>query len=670
MDKFQLVTKLKPKGDQPAAIKQLTAGILAGSPHQTLLGVTGSGKTFTIAHVIHNTNRPSLIMSPNKTLAAQLYAEFKELFPHNAVHYFVSYYDYYQPEAYIPHKDMYIEKDAAINENLERLRLAATSSLMSRRDVIIVASVSCIYGLGDPEDYAGMVLPLRIGDVLSRESVLKRLIEMQYERNEYEFKAGLFRVRGESIEIFPAYDETAIKVIFGQSLLRRSTIRHSSESEQDFIQSNMDGRDEGYEGRAATSSYIKEINRFHPVSGKVIEEPKSYSVFPAKHFVIPESKIGRAVKSIRQELKETLAQLKKQKKLLEAQRLKTRTNYDLEMLQELGYCKGIENYSRHFSARLAGQRPYTLIDYFPKDFLCFMDESHTGVPQVRGMFFGDRARKEVLIQYGFRLPSALDNRPMQFDEWEKAINQVIYVSATPGPYEMDRTKGEVAEQIIRPTGLVDPQIDVRPITGQIDDLHKEMVTRIKRKERILVTTLTKRLAEDLSVYFQSKNIKGRYLHSEIDTIERTKILRELREGKFDVLVGVNLLREGLDLPEVSLVAILDADKEGFLRSATSIIQTVGRTARNVNGLVVLYADQMTGSMQKAIDETTRRRNIQLAYNKKYKITPKTIKKAIMSGIELEQKAESINRRAGGFRGREYDDLEALRILRQELFENK
>lgn len=636
MDKFKLVTKLKPRGDQPAAIKQLTAGILAGSPHQTLLGVTGSGKTFTMAHVINNTNRPVLIMSPNKTLAAQLYAEFKELFPHNAVHYFVSYYDYYQPEAYIPHKDMYIEKDAAINENLERLRLAATSSLMSRRDVIIVSSVSCIYGLGDPEDYAGMALPLRAGDALSREAVIRRLIEMQYERNEYEFKAGLFRVRGESVEIFPAYDETAIKVVFSQT---------------------------------ATSSFIREISRFHPLTGKVIEELKSYNVFPAKHFVIPETKIGRAVKSIRQELKETLAQLKKQKKLLEAQRLKTRTNYDLEMLQELGYCKGIENYSRHFSGRLAGQRPYTLIDYFPKDFLCFMDESHTGIPQVRGMFFGDRARKEVLIQYGFRLPSALDNRPMQFDEWEKAVNQVVYVSATPGSYEMDRTKGDVAEQIIRPTGLVDPQIVVRPIAGQIDDLHKEMVTRIKRKERILVTTLTKRLAEDLSVYFQGKNIKGRYLHSEIDTIERTKILRELREGKFDVLVGVNLLREGLDLPEVSLVAILDADKEGFLRSTTSIIQTVGRTARNVNGLVVLYADQMTGSMQKAIDETTRRRNIQLAYNKKYKITPKTIHKAIMSGIELEQKAEGINRRAGGFRGREYDDLEALRILRQELFES-
>ncbi|MBI4711865.1 MAG: excinuclease ABC subunit UvrB [Planctomycetes bacterium] len=628
---FRLVSKFKPDGDQPPAIRQLVHGLKSGARYQTLLGVTGSGKTFTMANIIQQVSRPTLVLSPNKTLAAQLYSEFKEFFPHNAVHYFVSYYDYYQPEAYLPQKDIYIEKDAAINENLERLRLAATSALMSRQDVIIVASVSCIYALGSPQDYAEMTLLLRKGENIDQQAILKRLVEIQYERNEMEFKPGLFRVRGESIEIFPSYEETAVKIIM-----------------------NAGG--------------IRDIARIHPVTKETITPLKQYTLFAAKHFVMPPDKVTRAIQSIRAELKEYSPQLKSANKLLEAKRLETRTNYDMEMLTELGYCKGIENYSRHFSGRIAGQRPDTLIDYFPDNFLCFVDESHTAVPQVNGMYHGDRSRKEVLIEYGFRLPSALDNRPMRFEEWEQTVGQVIFVSATPGPYEVKHSAGQIAEQIIRPTGLVDPKIEVRPIKGQIEDLIKEMMPRIKRKERILVTTLTKRLAEDLSYYLQDKGIKGKYLHSEIDTIERTRILRALRERKFDVLVGVNLLREGLDLPEVSLVVILDADKEGFLRSTTSIIQTVGRTARNINGLVVLYADQVTASMQKAIDETTRRRNIQLSYNKKHKITPKTINKEISRGIDEETEVNNIIRRAAGLKGDKLDTTEIIRQLTDEMLE--
>ncbi|MEW6025827.1 MAG: excinuclease ABC subunit UvrB [Planctomycetota bacterium] len=632
MNKFKLVSRFKPQGDQPQAIRKLSDGVLAGKKNQVLLGVTGSGKTFTIANMIEKVNRPVLVISHNKTLAAQLYAEFKEFFPHNAVHYFVSYYDYYQPEAYIPQRDIYIEKDAAINENLERLRLAATSSLLSRQDVIIVASVSCIYNLGSPEDYAEMTLTIKKGESFSRREFLKKLVEMQYERSETDFKPGSFRLRGgEIIEIFPPYQDNAIRIIMEDS--------------------------------------INQILMVHPLTGKTVSDLKSYTLFPTKHFIIPENKIEQGIKSIREELEQHLKVLQKQGKNLEAQRLQTRTNYDLEMIEQIGYCKGIENYSRHFSGRPAGQRPTTLIDYFPKNFLTIVDESHVTVPQIRGMYFGDRSRKEVLIDYGFRLPSALDNRPMKFPEWEATVGQTVFISATPGPYEMGLiNKSEVVEQVIRPTGLVDPAIVVRPIPGQIDDLIKRIQQRVRSKERVLITTLTKRLAEELSFYLQENKIKGKYLHSEIDAIERVKILNELRQGKFDVLVGVNLLREGLDLPEVSLVAILDADKEGFLRSATSIIQTVGRTARNVNGEVVLYADNMTESMKQAIDETTRRRNIQMAYNKKNNITPRTIKKEILKGIELEERGREISARSLGMRLEAYQGAELVRELTKEMYE--
>ncbi|MFH0888150.1 MAG: excinuclease ABC subunit UvrB [Planctomycetota bacterium] len=632
MNQFKLVSKFKPCGDQPQAIKQLTESITSGKKHNVLLGVTGSGKTFTVANVIKNINRPVLVISHNKTLAAQLYAEFKEFFPNNSVNYFVSYYDYYQPEAYIPQRDIYIEKDASINENLERLRLAATSALLSRRDVIIVASVSCIYNLGSPEDYAEMTLSIKKGDGFSRKDFLKKLVDMQYERNDTELKPGSFRTRGgEAIEIFPPYQDNAIRIIM----------------EDNFSQ----------------------ILLVHPLTGKTVSELDQYMLFPTKHFIIPESKISRGVESIRQELEEHLKVLQKQGKMLEAQRLQTRTNYDLEMITEIGYCKGIENYSRHFSGRLAGQRTTTLIDYFPDDFITLVDESHVTIPQIRGMYNGDRARKEVLIEYGFRLPSALDNRPMKFPEWETAIKQSVFISATPGPYELGLIdKKEIVEQIIRPTGLVDPAIIIRPITGQIDDLIKRIRERIKNKERVLITTLTKRLAEELSYFLQENKIKGKYLHSEIQTIERVKILNELREGKFDVLVGVNLLREGLDLPEVSLVAILDADKEGFLRSATSIIQTVGRTARNVNGEVVLYADLMTDSINKAVGETTRRRNIQLKYNKKNNITPKTIKKEILKGIEMEVRGKQISARSIGMKLEAYNKTELVQELEKEMYE--
>ena len=706
MDAFKLVSKFKPCGDQPTAIKKLVAGVDAGRQNQVLLGVTGSGKTFTVANAIAKVNRPTLVISHNKTLAAQLYAEFKEFFPHNAVHYFVSYYDYYQPEAYIPQRDIYIEKDAAINENLERLRLAATSALLSRRDVIIVASVSCIYNLGSPEDYAEMALPIKKGDRMPRREFLKRLVDMQYERSETDFKPGSFRLRGgEIIEIFPPYQDNAIRIVVNQDdtplplLLEgsKNLSRSVKSPHPPFAKGEKGGLERGGEGRVRGDK-IEQILMVHPLTGQTISALDQYMLFPTKHFIIPETKVARGVESIRRELESHLKVLQKQGKALEAQRLRTRTNYDLEMIAEIGYCKGIENYARHFSGRPAGQRPTTLIDYFPPDFLTLVDESHVTIPQIRGMFNGDQARKKVLIEYGFRLPSALDNRPMKFLEWESSVRQRVFISATPGPYEMGLTvpirndttatdnnnrttktpakasisngasKPDVVEQIIRPTGLVDPAIIIRPITGQIADLLKRIQQRIKSNERVLITTLTKRLAEELSSYLQENRIKGKYLHSDIHTIERVKILNELRQGKFDVLVGVNLLREGLDLPEVSLVAILDADKEGFLRSATSIIQTVGRTARNVNGEVVLYADNMTDSINQAMSETTRRRNIQLAYNKKNNITPKTIKKEILKGIEMEDRGREVSARAIGMKLEAYKGVELVRELEREMYE--
>ncbi|MEK7450094.1 MAG: excinuclease ABC subunit UvrB [Planctomycetota bacterium] len=634
---FKLVSKFKPQGDQPEAIRQLTEGVLAGHRYQTLLGVTGSGKTFTMANIIKNTGRPALIISHNKTLAAQLYAEFKEFFPANAVHYFVSYYDYYQPEAYIPQKDIYIEKDASINENLDRLRLATTSSLMSRSDVIIVASVSCIYGLGSPEDYAEMAIKVRKNDQISRNEILKKLVEIQYERNEVAFQRGNFRVRGETIDVYPSYEESAVRFILNQPQYNRG------------------------------QTVVKNIFRIDPLTAEIITELDQGFIFPAKHFVMPPDKIDRAMESIKKELAGQLKKISASGKLVEAQRLSARTNYDIEMLQEVGYCKGIENYSRHLSGRLPGQRPDTLIDFFPKDFLTFVDESHVTIPQLHGMYHGDRARKETLVEYGFRLPSALDNRPMKFDEWEKAVKQVIFVSATPNQFEIQKSDGQIVQQIIRPTGLVDPLMTVKPSDGQVTDLLKEIIMRIKKKERVLVTTLTKRLAEDLSHYLKEKNIKSCYLHSEIDTIERSRILRDLRSGKFDVLVGINLLREGLDLPEVSLVAVLDADKEGFLRSTTSLIQTAGRTARHINGTVILYARQITRSMTEAIKETERRREIQLTYNKKHKITPKTIRKEIIKGIEEIVSARKVEEFALNFDPDQYQTNELISKLEQEMY---
>ncbi|MCD6521641.1 excinuclease ABC subunit UvrB [Candidatus Calescamantes bacterium] len=597
MGLFKLRSPFPPRGDQPKAIRELVEGVREGLRYQTLLGVTGSGKTFTIAHVIAQVEKPTLVISHNKTLAAQLYAEFREFFPENAVEYFVSYYDYYQPEAYIPQTDTYIEKDASINDEIDRLRLKATSSLLSRRDVIIVASVSCIYGIGSPEEWEEITLRLEKGKEYKRIHILERLIQMQYERNDYEFHRGIFRVRGDIIDIFPAYEETAIRV----------------ELWDDEVES------------------IKEID---PLTGKVITELERIIIYPAKHFVTTEERLKTAIKTIRLELEERVKELLSQNKLLEAHRLKTRTEYDLEMLEELGYCPGIENYSRHLSGRAPGERPYTLIDYFPKDFLCIIDESHVTIPQLRGMFNGDRSRKETLVEFGFRLPSALDNRPLKFEEFESLLNQVIFVSATPGPYELEKSE-KIVEQIIRPTGLVDPKITVRPTENQIDDLMERIRERIKRGERVLVTTLTKRMAEDLAEYLHDAGIKTRYLHSEIETIERAEILRDLRKGEFDVLVGINLLREGIDLPEVSLVAILDADKEGFLRSETSLIQIIGRCARNAAGEVVMYANEITESMKKAIQETERRRRIQEEYNQKHGITPQTIKKEVRNLLDIE-----------------------------------
>jgi excinuclease ABC subunit B len=600
---FQLVAPFEPAGDQPQAIQALIEGVESGNKQQVLMGVTGSGKTFTMANVIQHFQRPVLVMSHNKTLAAQLYGEFKEFFPHNAVHYFVSYYDYYQPEAYIPQRDIYIEKDASINQQIERLRLAATSALVSRRDVIIVASVSCIYGLGSPEDYRAMMVGLEVGQMVDRDGVLAKLVDIQYERNDIEFQPGKFRVRGDCVEVWPTYEENPFRVEFWGDEVERLSI-------------------------------------IHPLSGEVLDRPERVFVYPSKHFVLPEERIEGAVGEIKKELQERLKEFKDQGKLLEAQRLSARTRFDIEMLQEVGYCPGIENYSRPLSGRAPGSPPDTLFSFFPDDFLLFVDESHVSVPQIGGMHHGDHNRKVTLVEHGFRLPSALDNRPLRFEEWEGRVNQVVFVSATPGPYELDKTGGQVVEQVIRPTGLLDPEIEVAPARSQIPHLLEEIRSRAAAGERVLVTTLTKRLAEDLAAYFGKQNIRSKWLHSDLDAFERVELLRDLRLGEFDVLVGVNLLREGLDLPEVSLVAILDADKEGFLRSETSLMQTIGRSARNVNAKVLLYADKVTDSMQRAIEETRRRRLLQSEYNQAHGITPETIRKSIRMGIESETAAHA------------------------------
>jgi len=590
MPQFELISDFVPTGDQPQAIAKLVEGLRSGDRHQTLLGVTGSGKTYVMANIIEAVQRPTIVLAHNKTLAAQLYTEFREFFPHNAVEYFVSYYDYYQPEAYLPRTDTYIEKDAEINEEIERMRLAATSSLFSRRDVIIVASVSCIYALGDPEEYGKVVISLREGEFRNRERVLRHLVSIYYERNDMDLSPGKFRVRGDTLEIMPAYAHTAYRVEFWGDEIER----------------------------------IVEINA---LTGEVLLRHQSIEIYPAKHFITPQEKLAVALESIEKELEEQLEILRGQEKLLEAQRLEQRTHYDLEMLREVGYCSGIENYSRHLSQRQAGEPPWTLLDYFPDDYLMFIDESHMSIPQVRGMFNGDRSRKQVLVQFGFRLPSALDNRPLTFEEFEAHVNQCIFVSATPRPYEYAHST-QVVEQVIRPTGLVDPAISIRRTKGQIDDLISELRARERRGERALVTTLTKRMAEDLSDYLREAGFSVHYLHSEIATLERVDILNDLRAGVYDVVVGVNLLREGLDLPEVSLVAILDADKEGFLRSASALIQTIGRAARHVNGKVIMYADSITNSMQQAVSETNRRRRIQVAYNEAQGIVPSTIVKDI------------------------------------------
>jgi excinuclease ABC subunit B len=592
MSRFKLVSEFEPKGDQPQAIDALSQGVQGGAPHQVLLGVTGSGKTFTMANVIERVQRPTLVISHNKTLAAQLYGEFKELFPENAVEFFVSYYDYYQPEAYIPSTDTYIEKDTLINDDIDKMRHSATRSLLERNDVIIVASVSCIYGLGSPEAYHGMLLFLEKGMTLSREEILSKLVEIQYARDDLDFHRGTFRVRGDVIEVFPAHEENkAVRIeLFGDE--------------------------------------VDALSEIDPLRGKILQYLDKVPIYPGSHYVTFPDRIKIAIGNIRQELKERVEWFRSQNRLLEAQRLDQRTNFDLEMLQELGYCQGIENYSRHLTGRRPGEPPPNLLDYFPRDYLLFIDESHVTIPQLIGMFRGDRSRKETLVEYGFRLPSALDNRPLMFEEFEERVNQVIYVSATPSEYEMKKSSGSIVEQIIRPTGLSDPALSVKPAKNQVDDLLEEIRNRVKKRERVLVTTLTKRMAEDLTEYYADLGIRVKYLHSDIDTLDRVEIIRELRLGKFDVLVGINLLREGLDLPEVSLVAILDADKEGFLRSEKSLIQTFGRAARNVNGQVILYADKMTGSMDQAILETDRRRRIQEEYNKVHDITPQTVKKSV------------------------------------------
>jgi excinuclease ABC subunit B len=621
MGNFQVISEYVPRGDQPRAIKELAEGVRKGYKFQTLLGATGTGKTFTIAHLIQEVQKPTLVIAHNKTLAGQLCSELKEFLPNNAVEYFVSYYDYYQPEAYIPQTDTYIEKDSSINDEIDKLRHSATAALFERRDVIIVASVSCIYSLGSPEDYENQVISLRPGMERERDEVVRKLIDIQYSRNEYDFQRGTFRMRGDVLEIYPAsFTERAIRVeFFGDTIDR--------------------------------------ITEVDTLTGEIIGQRNHVSIFPASHYATPKDKIEAAIKSIQEELKQRLAELREKDKVLEAARLEQRTNYDIEMLREMGYCKGIENYSRHLTGRKPGEAPFTLLDYFPKDYLIIIDESHVTLPQLHAMWAGDRSRKEALVEHGFRLPSAFDNRPLIFEEFEQRINQVVFLSATPGPYELEKSS-RVVEQIIRPTGLVDPEVEIRPVKGQIDDLIAEIKKRAQKDQRVLVTTLTKKMAEDLTDYLKESGIRVRYLHSEIHTLERLQILRDLRLGKFDCLVGINLLREGLDLPEVSLVAILDADKEGFLRSETSLIQTIGRAARNVEGKVIMYADTVTESMARAINETNRRRKIQMDYNKKHGIVPQTVKKAVRDVIEATKVAED---------GAEYlPDKDVTRMSKKEL----
>jgi excinuclease ABC subunit B len=597
MPPFKLVTSFIPKGDQPQAIEKLSQGVIQGKRHQVLLGVTGSGKTFTMANVIERVQRSTLVIAPNKALAAQLFSEFKELFPENAVEFFISYYDYYQPEAYLPTTDTYIEKDASINDDIDKMRHSATRSLLERRDVIIVASVSCIYGLGSPDSYQGMLILMRNQTEIVRDDLLSRLVEIQYERNDLDFHRGTFRVRGDVVEIFPAYEtDTAIRIEF-------------------------------------FGDRIESISEIDPLRGRAIRQLSHIAIYPNSHYVTTRDRLKEAIRNIRLELKERYDYFISQNKLLEAQRIKERTNFDLEMMEETGYCHGIENYSRHLDGRKPGEPPYVLLNYFPDDLLLFIDECHITIPQLIGMYRGDRSRKETLVEYGFRLPSALDNRPLRFEEFEQIVNQVIYVSATPAEYELEKVQGNVVEQIIRPTGLIDPAIEVRPATQQVDDLLDELRKQVKRKERALVTTLTKRMAEDLTEYYADLGIRVKYLHSDIDTLERIRIIRDLRLGSFDVLIGINLLREGLDLPEVSLVAILDADKEGFLRSARSLIQTCGRAARNISGRIIMYADEVTDSIKRAVDETNRKRKIQATFNRTNNITPETILKGISNVFE-------------------------------------
>ena len=626
---FKLHSPYPPLGDQPQAIEKLLKRLRTGEKHSTLLGVTGSGKTFTMANVIAALDRPTLILSHNKTLAAQLYSEFKQFFPENAVEYFVSYFDYYQPEAYIPRSDTYIEKDSSVNEEIERLRLSASAALLTRRDVLVVASVSCIYGLGSPEDYKDMVCPIAKGQMLTREIFLARIVEMQYERNDFQLTRGKFRVRGDTIELCPAYTEDAVRVeFFGDEIDR--------------------------------------ITRFDPISGETESTIEDLTIFAARHYVTPADKMRVAMGTIRAELDERLAELEKQGKLLEAQRLKMRTTFDLEMMEEMGFCNGIENYSRHTSGRPPGSRPYTLIDFFPSDFLTIIDESHVAVPQIGGMYEGDKSRKTVLVEHGFRLPSALDNRPLKFDEWDALVQQRLYVSATPSKYEVEKSGGITAEQVIRPTGLLDPEIVVKPLAGQIDDLLEQARLRVGMGERVLVTTLTKRTAEDLADYLRDLGVKVRYIHSEIDTIERVEILRSLRTGEVDVLIGINLLREGLDLPEVSLVAVLDADKEGFLRSQTSLIQTAGRAARHLNGLCILYADKMTDSIKELIAISKVRREKQLAYNNEHGITPKSVVRAVQESLGSLLKGRQLAAKVGGEGGADMDVTQVLQELEDEM----